>query len=66
MAAIKFVFDLQKIPSLINPLVMGALSIQSKQEAAAKLLYEVNLLRTVEATTKAVILQRQAEVRSNL
>lgn len=62
MAAIKFVFDLQKNPSLINPLVMGAPSIQSKQEAAARLLYEVNLLNTVEATTKADILQRQAEV----
>lgn len=62
MAAIKFVFDLQKIPSLINSLVMGAPSIQSKQEAAVKLLYEVNLPKTVEATTQAVILQRQAEV----
>lgn len=62
MAAIKFVFDLQKNPSLINPLVMGAPSIQSKQEAAARLLYEVNLLNTVEAITKADILQRQAEV----
>lgn len=66
MAAIKFVFDLQKIPSLINPLVMGAPSIQSKQEAAAKLLHEVNLLKTVEATTQAVSQQRLAEVWTNL
>lgn len=65
MAAIKFVFHLQKIPSLINPLVMVAPSIQSKQEAAAKLLYEANLLKPVVATTQAV-LQRQAEVWTNL
>ena len=61
MAAINFVFDLQKIPGLINPWLWWAPSIQSKQEAAAKLLYKVKLLKTVEATTQAVILQRKAE-----
>jgi len=61
MVAIKFAFDLQKNPGLINPLVMVGILHYSKQEAGANLLYKVKLLTRVEATTQVVILQRKAE-----
>lgn len=53
MAAIKFVFDLQKIPGCINPLAIVGTLHSSKQEETDKLLYDVKFMKTVEATTQA-------------
>lgn len=52
----------RKFQAALIPWLLLASSIYSKQEEADKLLYEVKLLKTVEATTQAVILWRKAKV----